>query len=115
MLVGTATPSHDGLTEVRLDESDASVLSTDSVHGRVNAVVYPWDVSLAREAPRDSALNHLSEEIVTVVRVGNRARVRLRTLTAEVTAASADRLSLAPRVHVVASFKATATRLVPRR
>jgi ABC-type sulfate/molybdate transport systems ATPase subunit len=113
VLSGTAVPSHDALTEIRLDETDASILSADTLHGRVCAVVYPWDVSIARTAPDDSALNHLHQHIVSVVRVGNRARVRLGTLTAEVTAASIDRLELRPGDPVVASFKATATRLVP--
>jgi molybdopterin-binding protein len=36
-------------------------------------------------------------------------------VTAEVTAASAERLALAPGEAVVASFKATAARLVPLR
>jgi molybdopterin-binding protein len=35
-------------------------------------------------------------------------------MTAEVTARSAERLDLRPGTHVVASFKATATRLLPR-
>jgi molybdopterin-binding protein len=40
--------------------------------------------------------------------------LRLRALTAEVTAASTERLALAPGDRIVASFKATGTRLVPR-
>jgi molybdopterin-binding protein len=51
---------------------------------------------------------------VSVALLGNRARVRLKTLTAEVTAASVERLALAPGRTVVAGFKATATRLLPR-
>ena len=51
---------------------------------------------------------------MSVAHVGNRTRVRLRTLTAEITAASAERLGLEPGRRVVASFKATATRLLPR-
>jgi molybdate transport system ATP-binding protein len=114
VLPGTAKPTLDGLTQIHLDEGDATILSADAMDGRVSVVVYPWDVSLARETPHDSALNHLPEEIVSVVRLGNRARVRLRTLTAEITASSADRLELKPGARVVASFKATAARLVPR-
>jgi molybdopterin-binding protein len=59
-------------------------------------------------------LNHIRDEILSVVLVGNRARVRLRTLTAEITASSAERLGLEAGQRIVASFKATATRLVPR-
>jgi ABC-type sulfate/molybdate transport systems ATPase subunit len=114
VLSGTAVPFRDALTQIRLDGTAPSIFSADPAGGRVSVVVYPWDVSLARFAPDDSALNHLHEEIVSLVRVGNRARVRLRTLTAEITAASADRLDLRVGDSVVASFKATATRLVPR-
>jgi len=114
VLPGTATPIADGLTQIRLDEREVAIVSADSLHGRVSVVVYPWDVSLARDAPRDSALNHLHEEIVSVVRVGNRARVRLRTLTAEITASSAERLQLRAGEPIVASVKATAVRLLPR-
>jgi len=113
VLAGTAAPAHGGLTEIRLD-TGATIYSAEPGHGRVSVVVYPWDIALAREAPSDSALNHLDEEIVSVVRVGNRARLRLRALTAEVTAASAERLAFAPGERIVASFKATGTRLVPR-
>jgi molybdate transport system ATP-binding protein len=113
VLGGIATPGERGLTAVEL-ATGPTVYSTDEASGPVDVVVYPWDVSLARKAAVDSALNHVVEEIVSVARVGNRARVRLRSLTAEVTAASAERLELAPGGRVVASFKATGTRLLPR-
>ena len=45
--------------------------------------------------------------------VGNRVRVRLGGVTAEVTAASAERLGLRVGESAVATFKATGTRLVP--
>ena len=75
-------------------------------------VVHPWEVSLAREAPHDSALNHLAGTVGSVVPLGNRARVRVGAVTAEVTAASVERLGLRPGEPAVASFKATGARLV---
>jgi molybdopterin-binding protein len=45
--------------------------------------------------------------------LGNRARVALGPLVAEVTTASLERLALREGDAVVASFKATATRLLP--
>jgi molybdate transport system ATP-binding protein len=111
VLAGVAEPGPDGLTRVRL-EGGHIVYSTDSAQGRAVLVVYPWDVSLARAAPDDSALNHLRGEIVSLVPVGNRVRVRLPFLTAEITAASAERLVLRPGENVVASFKATQARLL---
>jgi len=111
VLVGVARPGPDGLTRVELN-SELVVHSTDEAHGRASLVVYPWDVSLGRIAPDDSALNHLPGEIVSLVRVGNRVRVRLPFLTAEITAVSAERLGLRAGDNVVASFKATQARLL---
>jgi molybdate transport system ATP-binding protein len=115
LVEGIARPSRDGLTEVRLD-GGATVYSTDAATGPVSLVVYPWEVSLGLEpaATADSALNRVQGEVVSVAPVGNRVRVRVGGLTAEVTAASAERLALTPGRRVVATFKATATRLLPR-
>jgi len=112
LLPGAARPGELGLTEVVL-EAGGIVYSTDEAAGRVGAVVQPWDVSVAREAPADSALNHVTAPITALVPAGNRVRVRVGPVTAEVTAASAERLGLRLGEVVVASFKATATRLVP--
>ena len=84
----------------------------DEGHGRVALAVYPWEISLARIAARDSAVNHVHAPIASLVRLGNRVRVRVGPLTAEVTAASADRLGLEVGEIAVASFKATGARLV---
>jgi molybdenum ABC transporter ATP-binding protein len=111
VLTGVAAPAPGGLTAVLLD-AGPTVYAADPGSGRTDVIVYPWDVSLARDVPDDSALNHIREEIVSLTPLGNRARVRLRTLTAEVTTASAERLRLAPGEPVVASFKATQVRLL---
>jgi ABC-type sulfate/molybdate transport systems ATPase subunit len=113
VLSGFARPK-EGLTEVTL-AGGGVVWSTDELEGAVDVLVYPWDVALAREALADSALNHVQAPITSLVRVGNRVRVRVGALTAEVTAASVERLALATGEPVVASFKATATRLLPSR
>ncbi len=63
----------------------------------------------------DSTLNHLPLRVLSLLPVGNRVRVRLDLLTAEVTAVSAQRLGLREGELVVASFKATGTRLLPAR
>ncbi|MDQ3890512.1 MAG: TOBE domain-containing protein, partial [Actinomycetota bacterium] len=111
-LRGTAGPGPDGLTEVTL--ADRSVVySTDPASGRVGVVVFPWEVTLARSAPVDSARNRLAGRIATLTPVGNRVRVGIGPLTAEITAASADQLDLRRGEHVVATFKAAGTRLVP--
>ena len=61
----------------------------------------------------DSALNLSTARSTSVVTVGNRVRVRIGPITAEVTAASAERLELVRGGTAFATFKATGTRLVP--
>jgi molybdate transport system ATP-binding protein len=112
LLPGQARPGPRGLTEVVLDAGGV-VYSTDEAHGRVGAVVHPWEVSLALVAPADSALNHVTAPIASLAPQGNRILVRVGPVVAEITAASAQRLGLEPGRAVVATFKATATRLVP--
>jgi molybdate transport system ATP-binding protein len=112
LLHGTARPGADGLTEVVLD-TGGSMYSADGGEGRVGLAVYPWEIALARSQPADSAMNHLRGAVRSVVVLGNRVRVRVGPLTAEITAGSADRLELREGEPVVASFKATASRLVP--
>jgi molybdate transport system ATP-binding protein len=111
LLRGTARARADGLTEVAL-ESGEHVASTDRSEGAVGVVVYPWEVAIARELPADSTQNHIRAPIAGLFPVGNRVRVRIGPLTAEITAASAERLGLRPGETAVASFKATGTRLV---
>jgi molybdate transport system ATP-binding protein len=112
LLRGRAASLEDGLTSVRLETGDV-VYSTDQAHGEVGVVVYPWDVAVGRVQIEGSALNLIAGEVASVVPVGNRVRVRIGPLTAEVTAASAERLELALGGRAYASFKATGTRLVP--
>jgi molybdate transport system ATP-binding protein len=99
------------LTSVELDDRNV-ILSTDDGLGEVAAVVYPWDVTLARVPPSDSAQNHVRAEVTSVVPVANRVRVTVGAVTAEITAESAERLRIREGDLLVASWKATATRLV---
>ncbi|MGH2936475.1 MAG: ABC transporter ATP-binding protein [Gaiellaceae bacterium] len=101
------------LTEVVL-EGGERLFSTDDAEGDVGAVVYPWDVSIARtHAEGESPLNVVRGEVGSVFAVGNRVRVKVGPVTAEVTASSAERLELARGGVAYATFKATGTRLVP--
>jgi molybdate transport system ATP-binding protein len=100
------------LTAVELADR-AVILSTDTGEGDVAAIVYPWDVTLARSEPVDSAQNHLHATVSSAVPVANRVRVTLGPLTAELSADSAARLQIREGDVLVASWKATATRLVP--
>jgi molybdate transport system ATP-binding protein len=100
------------LTEVVLTTGER-LFSTDEADGEVGVVVYPWEISVAREPAHDSALNVVRGEIGSVVEVANRVRVRIGPITAEVTASSSTRLELARGGVAYATFKATGTRLVP--
>ena len=111
LLRGVASVSANGLTEVALD-AGFTAYSADEARGRVALAVYPWEVSVARDAPDDSAVNHLRAPIASIVTLGNRARVRIGPVTAEVTTQSAERLGLREGEVVVASFKATGARLL---
>jgi molybdate transport system ATP-binding protein len=110
---GTAFAGHGGLTEVALD-AGGTVFSTDTCAGRVWLAIHPWEIAVARDRSDDSSVNHVRAPITSIVSLGNRARVRVGPLTAEVTLASVERLGLRPGEVVVASFKATAARLLSR-
>ena len=112
LLAGTAAAGANGLTEVVLD-TGGTAWSTDAATGRVGLAIYPWEVSLGRELPTDSAVNHIRATVASIVPLGNRTRVRVGPIVAEVTAASAERLDVREGEVVVASFKATAARLLP--
>jgi molybdate transport system ATP-binding protein len=118
VLNGTARSEGHGLTRIDLD-GGGLLHSTDTVEGPVAASVFPWEIGLepADAEPHGSALNRLAVEVVSVTEVGNRVRVGLaapQPLVAEVTAASMRSLGLRRGLRVDATWKATATRLVPR-
>jgi molybdate transport system ATP-binding protein len=99
------------LTSVELDDRNV-IVSSDDAQGEVAAVVYPWDVTLSRALPSDSAQNHVQGTVTSIVPVANRTRVTVGAVTAEITAESAQRLQIREGDLLVASWKATATRLV---
>ena len=111
LLRGVASEGPDGLTAVALD-AGFTAYSVEAGRGKVAIAVYPWEVSVAREMPHDSAVNHVRAPITSLVGLGNRVRVQIGPLTAEVTTLSAERLGLREGEVVVASFKATGARLL---
>lgn len=113
VISGHARATGDGLSRVDLD-GGRPLYSTDLLDGEVYVVVYPWDVAVALEAAEGSTLNHITAPIDSIVVFGNRARIRLGPVVAELTSASAERLGLAKGMTAIASFKATATRLIAR-
>jgi molybdopterin-binding protein len=99
------------LTELELPGGER-IRSADAVEGPAVALVYPWEVTLSRTPPDDSAQNHVEGAVASLVPIGNRVRVRVGPLTAEITSDSAERLGLKVGDRAVASFKATATKLL---
>ena len=114
VLAGVARPRSGRAHRGRPSTTAASSTPSTRRTGDVEVAVYPWDVSISREPPHDSSLNHVRGPITSLVLIGNRARVQVRGLVGEVTAASAERLALREDEVVMASFKAAATRLVER-
>jgi molybdate transport system ATP-binding protein len=111
LLEGTASQAANGLTEVVLD-AGGTAWSSDPGSGRVGLAIYPWEVSLSHDVPEDSAVNHIRATVASVVPLGNRTRIRVGPVVAEITASSAERLRLKEGDIAVASFKATATRVL---
>jgi molybdate transport system ATP-binding protein len=118
VLHGTARSAADGLTVVDLD-GGGRIVSTDAADGPVSASVFPWDIIIEPPGAHavGSARNHVPAHVQTVTTIGGRVRLGLtaaQPLVAEVTEASVAELGLAPGAPVVATWKAAATRLVPR-
>jgi ABC-type sulfate/molybdate transport systems ATPase subunit len=111
LLEGSARKFGD-LTEVVLGDG-TTLYSTDAEEGPVGVVIYPWEITISRSTPADSSLNHVTGAVTSLVTVDNRVRAQVGQLTAETSTESAERLELSEGTLVVASFKATATRLLP--
>jgi ABC-type sulfate/molybdate transport systems ATPase subunit len=117
VLTGVAAPAADGLTRVALD-GGGEVSSPEVAAGPVAVTVYPWEIALAPLGTIDagSARNHLDVEIVSVTAVGTRVRVGLaapQPLAAELTGPAVETMHIQPGQRAVATWKATATRLLP--
>jgi molybdate transport system ATP-binding protein len=111
-----AASRRDGCTEVKISD-DVLMVSTDTVTGPVGAIVRPWDVTLSTEALESSALNSLRGPVIQVAEVGSVVRVTVGSvppIVAEVTSESAGRLGLVAGRPIIATWKAAATRLVPK-
>ena len=108
---GVARAAEGELTLIELD-SGHRVYSTDPGTGQVGVVVYPWEVSVGHVHAPDSAMNVIEDDVRSIVHVGNRVRVKVGPVTAEVTEPSWEKLGLGLGARAVVSFKATGTRIV---
>jgi molybdate transport system ATP-binding protein len=100
-----------GVTRVRLHDG-TFVTTADEAEGHVVLAVYPWDITISTVPPHDSAMNLINAPIRGIAEVGNRVRVSIGPVSAEITADSLQRLGLAVGQPAYASFKATGTRVV---
>jgi molybdenum ABC transporter ATP-binding protein len=113
LLHGRAEAARNGAARVRLE--DGTVVSTaDPADGDVVLAVYPWDITVASALPHDSALNVIRAPIRSVAELGNRVRLAIGPVTAEITTESLARLGLGLGSDAYATFKATGTRVVAR-
>lgn len=113
VLRGVAVAGSDGLTLVSLD-GGGEVRSVDAASGPVDVVVSPWDVTVARVPGAGSAQNAVVGRVGSVVGMGNRTRVQVGPLVAEISGASTAAMGVRVGDELVATFKAAATRLVAR-
>jgi molybdopterin-binding protein len=88
------------------------IATSDDAHGAALVAVYPWDVTVSTTHPDDSAMNVIAGAITAITELGNRARVTIGPLTAEITVDSLRRLGLQTGQRAYGSFKATGTRIV---
>jgi ABC-type sulfate/molybdate transport systems ATPase subunit len=98
----------DGSTTVVRLEDGAEVRSPDEAEGDVAVAVYPWQIAVGAAAA--DGLNAVEGEIRSVVAIGNRRRVQLGALVAEVGESPAH---LDAGTRATASFRPEDTRLVP--
>ena len=101
----------DGETVVRT-ENGTVIKLPDRLTGEVAVAVYPWDITVSTTPPESSALNSVHGTIKTISELGNRARVTIDAITAEITSESLRRLELRVGQPAYATFKATGTRVV---
>jgi molybdate transport system ATP-binding protein len=113
LLHGTVAGASNGIARIRLE--DGTVISTaEPAQGEVVVAVYPWDVIVGLDPPHDSALNVIHAPIRSITELGNRVRLGVGPLSAEITSESLRRLQLSMGQPVYASFKATGTRVLSR-
>jgi ABC-type sulfate/molybdate transport systems ATPase subunit len=110
LLLGEARPAPVGC-EIRLDSGDAVRAGTHAA-GRVGVAVHPWDIVLLAEAPLNGA-NAIPGTVLAVVPDGDRLRVRVGEIVAEVERRSPHAAAPARGDRVWATFAAERARIVP--
>jgi molybdate transport system ATP-binding protein len=97
-------------------DSGEHVQLAEPASGRIAVLIAPWEITVLRHQAGDtSAQNQLTAPIGHMVTAGNRVRVSIGPVTAEITAESSERLALSTGDVVTASFKSTAIGTIPLR
>jgi hypothetical protein len=79
----------------------------------VSVLVAPWAITVGLGEPvRDPAVNHLSGTVEQVVPLGDRVRIVVAGVTAEVTTDRAASLGIGVGTPAVLSWQAAATRVL---
>jgi molybdate transport system ATP-binding protein len=100
-----------GPGSIRLEDGTL-ITAAKEVGEATTLAVYPWDITVSTHPPDDSALNVVAGTITAITELGNRARVTIGPVSAEITAESLRRLGLETGGRAYATFKATGTRVV---
>jgi molybdate transport system ATP-binding protein len=100
----------DGGVDVSLDAGGV-VRASAPASGRVGVAVYPWEVAVALEAP-PNGLNGLPGAVHGVAPEGNRIRVRVGQVVAEVPVEEFERLGLGDGMAAFATFPPEVVRIV---
>ena len=112
VLPGPWRAAGDGLTGVTLDEGAVVVRSPDPGEGRVAVLVHPWDVAVSTSG-NGAGANRVEGLVSALAGRGDRIRLRVGAVTAEVAVARADALGLAEGSTAVAEWPPERTRLLP--
>ncbi len=112
LLPGVARAGGDGYSEVTLDQGGV-IRALAGPDGRVGAIVHPLRVAVTREDGPAPPLNELRAPIASVAPVGDRVRLRVGPLVAELGAAEARERGLVAGAVASARFAPEETRLVP--
>jgi ABC-type sulfate/molybdate transport systems ATPase subunit len=113
-LRGVARPLPDGGVEVVLEGGGAVRAAGPAVAGPAHAVVHPWRVRVVADADAPGDVNALRAPVVSVTAAGDRMRVRVGPLVAEVAAAGLP-AGTVPGAVVTALWRPEDTRVVPAR
>ncbi len=112
LMPGTARPGAGGLVEVVLAHGGVIRAVGGPGMGAVGAVVHPWEVAIATGVGAAPGHNRIDAPIAAVTPAGDRLRVRIGPLVAEIAADAAGGLDLTPGRVAGATFAIAATRLV---